>query len=295
MSTHLELSDVRHLSASAASLPAVGHPTAGNRLDGQSWRSSVHKMAADIIAIANQKGGEGKTTTSINLAHGLALAGKRTLLVDMDPQGNSSGIFADIENIHLTVADLFTKKHNAEEIIIRTKYEKLDLLPAKISLAEVELSTLNVDAPYVMRDALEAVKAKYDAIVIDCPPSLSIFTINALGAAGFVVIPLQAEKFSIDGIKGLQGTIEGIKRRINPDLKILGALITQLKSNTVLTKTILPVIQNYFPVFNTSISTGVAVGESHLSRRSLLDYNSGVKQAKEYMAFVKEVIDGIKK
>lgn len=252
-------------------------------------------MPAAIIAIANQKGGEGKTTTSINLAHGLALTGKRTLLVDMDPQGNSSGIFADVENLQKTVADLFTKKHTAEEIIVSTRYEKLDLLPAKISLAEVELSTLNVDAPYVMRDALDSVKDKYDAMVIDCPPSLSIFTINALGASGFVVIPLQAEKFSIDGIKGLQGTIEGIKRRINPDLKILGALITQLKSNTVLTKTILPVIQNYFPVFETSISTGVAVGESHLSRRSLLDYNSGVKQAKEYSAFVKEVIDGIKK
>ncbi|WP_157210654.1 ParA family protein [Turneriella parva] len=266
-----------------------------NALDAWSNRAHLNKVGADVIAIANQKGGEGKTTTSINLAHGLSLAGKRTLLVDMDPQGNSSGIFTDIDSLTKTVADLFTKKYTAQEIIVSTRYEKLDILPAKISLAEVELSTLNVDAPYVMRDALESVKDKYDAVVIDCPPSLSIFTINALGSAGFVVIPLQAEKFSIDGIKGLQGTIEGIKRRINPELKILGALITQLKSNTVLTKTILPVIQNYFPVFNTSISTGVAVGESHLSRRSLLDYNSGVKQAKEYMAFVKEVLDGIKK
>lgn len=252
-------------------------------------------MPADIIAIANQKGGEGKTTTSINLAHGLALEGKKTLLVDIDPQGNSSGIFADLESLNKTVADLFLKKHSAEEIIIPTRYPNLDLMPAKINLAEVELGTLNVDAPYVMRDALESVANKYDAIVIDCPPSLSIFTINALGAAGFVIIPLQAEKFSIDGIKGLQGTIEGIKRRINPGLRILGALITQLKSNTVLTKTILPVIQNYFPVFQTSISTGVAVGESHLSRKSLLDYNPTVKQAKEYQAFVKEVLDGIQK
>ncbi|HRP69222.1 MAG TPA: AAA family ATPase [Turneriella sp.] len=252
-------------------------------------------MSAAIIAIANQKGGEGKTTTSINLAHGLTLNGMRTLLVDMDPQGNSSGIFTDIDSLSTTVAELFTKKNTVKEIILPTKYKNLDILPAKISLAEVELSALNVDAPYVMRDALGSVKNEYDAMVIDCPPSLSIFTINALGAANYVVIPLQAEKFSIDGIKGLQGTIEGIKRRINPELKILGALITQLKSNTVLTKTILPVIQNYFPVFNTSISTGVAVGESHLSRRSLLDYSSGVKQAKEYAAFVKEVIHGIQK
>lgn len=252
-------------------------------------------MPAAIIAIANQKGGEGKTTTSINLAHGLTLHGKKTLLIDIDPQGNSSGIFVDIDGLDKTVAELFTKKNSVKEIIQHTRYKNLDILPAKISLAEVELSTLNVDAPYVMRDALESVKNDYDAMVIDCPPSLSIFTINALGAANFVIIPLQAEKFSIDGIKGLQGTIEGIKRRINPTLKILGALITQLKSNTVLTKTILPVIRNYFPVFETSISTGVAVGESHLSRRSLFDYNSSVKQSKEYEAFVKEVIHGIEK
>jgi chromosome partitioning protein len=266
-----------------------------NPLDVVAKYTPVNKMPADIIAIANQKGGEGKTTTSINLAHGLSLAGKKTLLVDIDPQGNSSGIFVDADTLTKTVADLFLKKYSAEEIVIPTKYPNLDLMPAKINLAEVELSTLNVDAPYVLRDALDCIKDKYDAIVIDCPPSLSIFTINALGAAGYVIIPLQAEKFSIDGIKGLQGTIEGIKRRINPELRILGALITQLKSNTVLTKTILPVIQNYFPVFHTTISTGVAVGESHLSRRSLLDYSSGVKQAKEYQAFVEEVLDGIKK
>lgn len=288
------MSDIRH-SEINQDLRGKNEPRGLNPLDMTAKDIPMNKMPADIIAIANQKGGEGKTTTSINLAHGLSLAGKRTLLVDMDPQGNSSGIFAEVDNLTKTVADLFLKKCTAEEIIIPTKYPNLDLMPAKISLAEVELSTLNVDAPYVMRDALDSVKDKYDAVVIDCPPSLSIFTINALGAAGYVVIPLQAEKFSIDGIKGLQGTIEGIKRRINPELRILGALITQLKSNTVLTKTILPVIQNYFPVFHTSISTGVAVGESHLSRRSLLDYSSGVKQAKEYQAFVKEVLDGIKK
>ncbi len=249
----------------------------------------------NIIAIANQKGGEGKTTTSINLAHGLSLEGYRTLLIDMDPQGNSSGIFTEVDSLQKSAADLFSQKLGPKKIILSTKYEKLDILPSKISLAEVELGTLNVEAPYILRDAIGEIKDQYDFIVIDCPPSLSIFTVNALVAANYVVIPLQAEKFSIDGIKGLQNTIESIKRRINPSLTILGALITQLKSNTILTKTILPVINDYFPVFESSISTGVSVGESHLSRQSLLDYNPSVKQSKEYFSFVKEVIHGVQK
>ncbi len=248
-----------------------------------------------VIAIANQKGGEGKTTTSINLAHGLALEGNRTLLIDMDPQGNSSGIFIEPDHIEISAADLFLQKADVNDIIQQTRYDKLDLLPSKINLAEVELGTVNVEAPYVLRDAVSRIRDNYDYIVIDCPPSLSIFTVNALVASDCVVVPLQAEKFSIDGIKGLQNTIESIKRRINPQLTILGALVTQLKPNTVLTKTILPVIENYFPVFETFISSGVAIGESHLSKQSLLDYNPGIKQAKEYFSFVKEVIHGTKK
>lgn len=245
------------------------------------------------IAIANQKGGEGKTTTSINLAHGLALSGKKTLLVDMDPQGNSSGIFVDTDDGSASAAELFLGKADIKDIVRRTNYEKLSILPSNISLAEVELGNLNVEAPYLLRDALGQIGNDFDIAVIDCPPSLSIFTVNALVASQHVVIPLQAEKFSIDGIKGLQGTIESIKRRINPELSILGALVTQLKSHTVLTKTILPVIQNYFPVFNTAISMGVSVGESHLSRKSIFDYNSSCKQSKEYKAFIEEVINAI--
>jgi len=246
-----------------------------------------------VFSIANQKGGEGKTTTSINLAHGLALKGKRVLLIDIDPQANSSGIFVDVDNLDFSITDLFKQRKNIKELIVSTKYENLSVVPSKISLAEVELGSVNVEAPYVLRDAIAQLKDEIDFVVIDCPPSLSIFTVNALVASSYVIVPLQAEKFSIDGIKGLQSTIESIKRRINPDLSILGALITQLKSNTVLTKTILPVINNYFPVFNASISAGVSVGESHLSRQTLFDYNPNLKQTKEYLSFVKEVLDGI--
>lgn len=246
-----------------------------------------------VISVANQKGGEGKTTTALNLAHGLSLNDKKVLLIDTDPQANSSGIFLDVNKLSSCITDLFTHKKKITDVIQKTKYSNLDILPSNIGLAEVELTAVNVEIPYVLRDNISDIKDSYDFVVIDCPPSLSIFTVNALVASNYVVIPLQAEKFSIDGIKGLQNTIESIKRRINPNLKILGALITQLKSNTVLTKTILPVIQNYFPVFKTSISTGVSVGESHLSQQTVIDYNPNAKQAQEYLTFVKEVMVGI--
>lgn len=247
------------------------------------------------FAVANQKGGEGKTTTSLNIAHGLSLSNYKVLLIDIDPQANSSGIFIEASQVENSIADLFQQKKTPQEIILPTKYPNLDVLPSSINLAEVELSTLSVEAPYVLRDSILSLNDAYDFIVIDTPPSLSVFTVNALVSSQYVIIPLQAEKFSIDGIRGLQNTIESIKRRINPELTILGAVVTQLKSNTVLTKTILPVIQNYFPVFNTTISTGVAVGESHLSQQTVLDYNPNIKQSKEYLTLVKEILNGIEK
>ena len=247
-----------------------------------------------ILSIANQKGGEGKTTTALNLSHALALKGYKTLLVDIDPQANATGIFYNPDELEFSIADLFLKKKGAEELILKTKYSNLYLLPSKIRLAEVELSPLSVEAPYILRDALMELK-KYRFIVIDCPPSLSIFTVNALVSSQYVIIPLQAEKFSLDGIKGLQNTIGSIKRRINPDLRILGALMTQLKSHTVLTKTILPLIRDYFPVFQTTISQGVSIGESHLARESVIAYAPSSKQAKEYLAFTEEVLRAIEK
>ncbi len=246
------------------------------------------------FAIANQKGGEGKTTTALNLSHGLAINLYKTLLIDMDPQANSTGVFLEPEDKNPDMSDIFLNKQDINQTIQTTKYDNLSLLPSKISLAEVEFGSLNVEAPYILRDALSKMEEKFDFVVIDCPPSLSILTINALVASQRAIIPLQAEKFSVDGIRGLQNTIESIKRRINPDLQILGALVTQLKSHTILTKTILPIIEKYFPVFKNSISVGVAVGESHLLRQTVLGYNSQVKQAKEYLSFANEVVDALK-
>jgi chromosome partitioning protein len=252
-------------------------------------------MRMITVSVANQKGGEGKTTTSINLADGLARRGYKTILLDIDPQGNSSGIFAHVENLERTMYHLFHEKLSLKDILISTQKKNLFLAPSNIKLAEMEmLSSNSIEAPFLLRDAMESLD-QYDFCIIDCPPSLSLFTINALVASQYVLIPLQAEKFSIDGIAGLQQTITSIQKRINPKLEIIGALVTQLKLNTVLTKTIIPVLDKYFKVFENTISDGVAIGESHLAKCSIFEYNSKSRQAKEYEGFIEEFLNELKK
>ncbi|MEM7179522.1 MAG: ParA family protein [Spirochaetota bacterium] len=247
-----------------------------------------------VVSITNQKGGEGKTTTSINLADGLARRNKKTILLDIDPQGNSTSIFANNSSLDHSLYDVFKAKALVKEIILPTANEDLFLAPTNMQLAEMEtLSGSSVEAPYLLRDAMEGLD-DFDFCIIDCPPSLSIFTINALVASDFVLIPLQAEKFSVDGILGLQQTINSIKKRINPNLQIMGALITQVKAHTVLTRTIAPVLKKYFKVFQTTISEGVAVGESHLARSSVYSYNQKSRQSQEYESFTEEFLNELK-
>lgn len=248
-----------------------------------------------VVSVTNQKGGEGKTTTAINLADGLARRGHKTILLDMDPQGNSTSIHANNGSIHKTMVHIFKQQVGMEEILLPTNKEHLLVAPANMQLAEMEsLSGNSVDAPYILKDSLAEINS-FDFCIIDCPPSLSIFTINALVASHHVLVPLQAEKFSVDGILGLQQTINSIKRRINPELQILGALITQLKAHTVLTRTITPVLKKYFKIFQTTISEGVSIGESHLARSSVFEYNPKSRQAREYENFTEEFLNELQK
>ncbi len=247
------------------------------------------------ICVTNQKGGEGKTTTSINLSEGLARRGLKTILLDIDPQGNSSGIYVNVDSLEKSMQDIFKRKLKLSEILLPTKTENLFLAPANIKLAEMEsLNSGDVETPYILKDSMEDMEG-FDFCVIDCPPSLSVFTINALAASNYVLIPLQAEKFSVDGIAGLQQTITKIKKRIHPGLEIIGALVTQLKQHTILTKTIIPVLDKYFKVFDTTSSHGVAIGESHLAKCSIYEYNSKSRQAKEYESFIEEFLNELKK
>jgi len=247
------------------------------------------------IAVANQKGGEGKTTTSLNLAMGLARRNFKTVLVDMDPQANSTGIFFNPDSLSKDLSHLFQNTVKITDIMLSTYNGYLWILPSSSRLAEMETISVNsVEAPYILRDAIQTLEG-YDFAVIDCPPSLSIFTVNSLVASQFVLIPLQAEKFSMDGILGLQQTIGSIKKRINPNLEIVGALLTQLKSQTLLTKTILPVLGKYFKIFEHTISDGVAIGESHLAKKSVYDYNKSSRQAQEYEGFIEEMLHELKK
>ena len=251
-----------------------------------------------IIAITNQKGGVGKTTTTINLAAALASKGIRTLVVDVDPQGNSSMSFLDIHELKSSMYDALTEDHVHLADIIQPaqKVENLFIAPSTIALAKIEAKLIGeLDSQYRLKDQLAAVQEAYDYVIIDTPPTLGIITVNALVAASHVLVPIQASYFALEGTDDLLETIDKIKVRANPQLQILGALITMYDKRTLLAKDIYEQIQRVFgsKVFETVITKSVRLEESPAYRESIFTFAPRSTGAYEYYRLSEEVLSRV--
>lgn len=254
-------------------------------------------MQGIAIAIANQKGGVGKTTTAINLAAAMAKRGKKTLLIDLDPQANSTISFLDLHEITLSAYDFLTEnEYSWREVIRPTKVENLDLMPARISLAKLEGKLVGeLDAPFRLKDRLENVRRKYEVIVLDTPPTLGLITVNALVAATHLIIPIQSSYFALEGTDDLLETVQRIKARPNPHLEVLGVLVTLHDRRTTLSRDIFEQIQQVFgsKVFETYISRSVRLEESPAYRESIFTFAPGSSGAVEYSKLCDEVLQRV--
>ncbi len=247
-----------------------------------------------IIAIANQKGGVGKTTTAINLSAALALAGKSVLLVDLDPQANSSLTFLEHSSIDGSVYELLTEAEtNAKDFIKPTAVKGLDILPSRINLAKFESKLIGeFDAPFRLKDRIEEIAKEYDYIIIDTPPTLGLITVNALVASNYVLVPIQPSYFALEGTDDLLETVEKVKARPNPNLQVLGILITLHDKRTTLAKDIYEQIKGVFgdKVFNTVISKSVRLEESPAYKESIFTFAPASSGAIEYSNLCEEVM-----
>ena len=259
---------------------------------------SVRMGSGMVIAIANQKGGVGKTTTAINLAAAFARRGKRILLVDLDPQGNSSISFLDPHKVERSAYELMMdgREGAAADSVYNTCIENLDVIPARINLAKLEAKLVgDFDAPFRLKDRLESVRAHYDLIVIDTPPTLGLITVNALVAATHVLIPIQSSYFALEGTDDLLETIEKVKARPNPNLQVLGVLVTLYDKRTTLAREVHEQIKGVFgaKMFETVITKSVRLEESPAYKESIFTFAPHSSGATEYAKLCEEVISRV--
>ena len=248
-----------------------------------------------IIAIANQKGGVGKTTTSINLAASLGVLEKKVLLIDADPQANaSSGIGIDIENIEVGTYQVLEHSNSAKEAIVKTETPNLDIIPAHIDLVAIEIELVDKESrEYMLKTALDEIKDDYDYILIDCAPSLGLLTLNALTAAHAVIIPIQCEYFALEGLGKLLNTIKSVQKIHNADLDIEGLLLTMYDSRLRLSNQVVEEVQKHFNnmVFQTIIQRNVRLSEAPSYGESIINYDASSKGAVNYLSLAKEIIN----
>ena len=247
-----------------------------------------------IISISNQKGGVGKTTSSVNIATYLAASEIPTLIIDMDPQANStSGLGTEIQNDIKSIYDVIIKEVSPEDAIQKTSLDYLDIIPSSSQLvgAEIELVS-EISREYMLKEALDKIKGKYKYIIIDSPPSLGLLTLNVLSASNSIIIPIQCEYYALEGLSQLLNTIRLVQKRLNSKLEIEGILVTMYDSRLNLSKQVVKELEDYFgdKVYKTYIHRNVRLGEAPSHGKPILLYDASCVGAQDYMNLVSEIL-----